>query len=128
MWLLPDAIILDVLMEKDQYIYADRVRFKQILYNLLGSAQFSWKDDGTLVDASALRESHQTGFSPPVAVNQWELRTPLNAIVGFSDLLAEGTPGELNAKQKRRSSRTRTRPCTRPRKMAVRAINFSSPP
>ena len=30
-----------------------------------------------------------------------ELRTPLNAIVGFSDLLADQTPGELNPKQKR---------------------------
>lgn len=30
-----------------------------------------------------------------------ELRTPLNAIVGFSDLLAEQTAGQLNEKQKR---------------------------
>jgi PAS domain S-box-containing protein len=30
-----------------------------------------------------------------------ELRTPLNAIVGFSDILAEETAGELNTKQKR---------------------------
>ena len=28
-----------------------------------------------------------------------ELRTPLNAIVGFSDLLAEQTAGQLNDKQ-----------------------------
>jgi PAS domain S-box-containing protein len=30
-----------------------------------------------------------------------ELRTPLNAIVGFSELLADETPGQLNDKQKR---------------------------
>lgn len=30
-----------------------------------------------------------------------ELRTPLNAIVGFSDLLADETPGPLSVKQKR---------------------------
>src|SRR5438128_1164347 len=30
-----------------------------------------------------------------------ELRTPLNAIVGFSDLLAEETAGQLNTRQKR---------------------------
>src|ERR1051326_4724574 len=30
-----------------------------------------------------------------------ELRTPLNAIVGFSDLLADGTPGQLTDKKKR---------------------------
>jgi signal transduction histidine kinase/CheY-like chemotaxis protein len=30
-----------------------------------------------------------------------ELRTPLNAIMGFSDLLAEETAGQLNGKQKR---------------------------
>jgi PAS domain S-box-containing protein len=30
-----------------------------------------------------------------------ELRTPLNAIVGFSDLLADESPGPLNPKQKR---------------------------
>ncbi|WP_048063386.1 sensor histidine kinase [Methanococcoides burtonii] len=30
-----------------------------------------------------------------------ELRTPLNSVIGFSDLLLEGTFGELNAKQEK---------------------------
>ena len=36
-----------------------------------------------------------------LATMSHELRTPLNAIVGFSELLAEETAGELNDKQKR---------------------------
>lgn len=36
-----------------------------------------------------------------------ELRTPLNAIIGFSDLLAEESPGPLNEKQKRFISHVR---------------------
>ena len=36
-----------------------------------------------------------------LATMSHELRTPLNAIVGFSELLAEETAGELNEKQKR---------------------------
>jgi len=36
-----------------------------------------------------------------LATMSHELRTPLNAIVGFSELLADETPGQLNEKQKR---------------------------
>jgi hypothetical protein len=54
-----------------------------------------------LIEANMIAESANETKSQFLANMSHELRTPLNSIIGFSDILANGTFGDLNEKQTR---------------------------
>lgn len=99
-WFLWNAVSVPV--EKRIYAVAHDISYRKqaeeksnSLNVILASANSELEGQNREVERANRMKS---GF---LASMSHELRTPLNAIIGFSDLLADESPGALNAKQKR---------------------------